>query len=255
MVHPCPCPPDGVESLSATGTPPHLWRPQRPRRENTKKAPRSVPPQTSLSSGAHAPQLGAGRAGKRLASYWRLARKPAGPKRRGHKALILWALGDVTEPPEGPNGAVGGGARRAVGANPGAECLRTARGWSPRECSCAACNTLRGQHVGGSGGSKAGKAGLGRPRWCGRRQAAAEGEHGASAGWGQTRYGAHLHPLLSPSRSPPRPFSRDPKLEWASSLSLPEDLALESGGTALPSPRALERPEGALGQCGSGRDP
>lgn len=46
--------------------------------------------------------------------------------RRGHKRLPYGRLGGVAEFTEGPNGAVGGGAHRAMGAYPGPESCQTA---------------------------------------------------------------------------------------------------------------------------------
>lgn len=65
--------------------------PQRPRDENTEKAPGPRRLRRQLSSGAHAPQLWAGKAGKSLARYWSLARELLGAV--GGVATGLYPMG------------------------------------------------------------------------------------------------------------------------------------------------------------------
>ena len=133
---------------------------------------------------------------------------------------------------------MGGGVHRAVGAYLGLESCGTARVQPPREFSRGRRNTHGGQNVGDRGGSKEGKAGLGGRGWCGGRQAAAKGEHGALAGGGPSCYvtGTTIIPIRGPRPRSPRPRDRS----WSQLrpfLRAPntESLSLEPGATAFPS--------------------
>lgn len=128
MVHPGSSPRRGGVTLRDT-EPCISDASQRPRTANTEKALLSRPaPGRQPAAGRMRPSLGPEARGEACFLLEPGARASRNSWRRGHERLPYGRLRGVTELAEGPNGAVGGGTRGALGAYRGAESWPDLRG-------------------------------------------------------------------------------------------------------------------------------